>query len=276
MKTILLPIEQHRYMASAFHTAKLVADRFGSRVSAIALKPTIVDFIAPDPVVVVLPQHEEPDFDAEIKAREIFDSLCAKHGVSATPSATGARFEWKGTPSIDAVSIGAFGRVHDITILARPGVGRNEPRMSTLEAALFESGRPVLMSPPEPPSTLGEHILIHWNASMESARALTASLFFLRTAKRVTIMEPVTDVELFPSAAELQDYFLQHDIKAEISTVNARGKNQGQLAIEECVRLGCDMILKGAYTQSRLRQMIFGGATNQLIQSSPVPVLFRH
>ena len=276
MKTILLPIETHRYMDSVFQTAKLTAERFGSRVSGIALKPNIVDFIAPDPVVVVLPQPDEPDTDTEEKAREAFNAMCAAHGVSDTSGTDGARFVWREAPSIDAISVGAYGRVHDVTVLGRPGVGRNEPRMSTLEAALFESGRPVLMAPPEPPSTIGEHILIHWNASMESARALTASLMFLRAAKQVTIMEPQTDVELFPAASDLQDYFQQHDVKADVTTVNARNKNQGQLAIDECRRLGCDLIIKGAYTQSRLRQMIFGGATNQLIQASPVPVMFRH
>ncbi len=276
MKTILLPVEQHRYMESVFKTAYLAANLFGSRVSAISLKPNIVDFIAPDPVVVVLPQPEEQDEDTEQEARQTFDALCTAHGVSDQKNESGARFVWKGSASIDAISIGAYGRVHDITILGRPGIGRNEPRMSTLEAALFESGRPVLMAPPTPPSTLGQHILIHWNASMESARALTASMYFLRAAKQVTILAPQTDTELFPPATDLQEYFAEHDIKADIDTVNARGKNQGQLAIEESERLGCDLILKGAYTQSRLRQMIFGGATNQLIQASPVPVLFRH
>ncbi|MFM1816479.1 MAG: hypothetical protein RLZ98_3174 [Pseudomonadota bacterium] len=263
-------------MDSVFKTAKLTAERFGSRVTGIALKPNIVDFIAPDPVVVVLPQPDEPDFDSEAAGREAFDRMCAENGVSATPNAHGARFIWRSQPSVDAISIGAYGRVHDVTILGRPGVGRNEPRMSTLEAALFESGRPVLMAPPEAPSTIGEHILIHWNASLESARALTASLMFLRAARQVSILEPKTDIELFPPATDLQDYFAEHEVKADIVTVNARGKNQGQIAIDECRRLGCDMILKGAYTQSRLRQMFFGGATNQLIQSSPVPVLFRH
>lgn len=276
MKTILLPVEQHLYMDSVFQTAKLIADRFGSRVSCISLKPNIVDFIAPDPVVVVLPQPDEPDVDSELRARDTYEALCNKFGVSETPSSTGARFAWRGSPAIEATSIGALGRVHDITVLGRPGVGRNEPRMSNLESALFESGRPVMMAPPQPPATLGEHILVHWNASLESARALTASLFFLRTAKQVTILEPKTDVDLYPPATDLQDYFTQHEIKADIVTVNARGKNQGQIAIEECRKLGCDMILKGAYTQSRLRQMIFGGATNHLLQASPVPILFRH
>src|SRR5919112_484288 len=62
-------------------------------------------------------------------------------------------------------------RVFDVTVLARPTSGHAEPSMATLEAVLFESGRPILIAPPTPPTKLGDTIAIAWNGSTETARA---------------------------------------------------------------------------------------------------------
>ncbi len=276
MKAILLPVEPSSVMASAFETAYLLANRFGARVDGIALRPSVIDFIAPDPVVVVLPQPQWNEEEAGKAALGLFESFVEQRGLkSKAAGGQGASFNWTGAPPIDDAGLGARGRLYDTTVLGRPGVGRAEPRMTTLESALFESGRPIIMAPPKPPKSFGTNVLIHWNASTETSRAVAAALPLLKAAERVTALTVEGAPMQGPKARELLGFLAVHGIRASEITSRASSR-PGETILTEATRLGCDLLIKGAYTQSRLRQMIFGGATNHILQAAELPVLFAH
>ena len=46
--------------------------------------------------------------------------------------------------------------------------------------------------------------------------------------------------------------------------------------LAEATAVGADLLIKGAYTQSRLRQMIFGGATSHILANAMLPVFMAH
>ncbi len=270
MKSILLPVESNTTIDSAFAIADILASRFAAQVEAITLKPSIVDFIAPDPVVVVLPQPNYSEEDIVNEARRRFDAFTTERGSRSV-------FRWSGRPAIDDTGLAALSRVYDITIVGRPGVGRSEPRMTTLEAALFESGRPVLMAPPMPPDDLGTNILIHWNASTETARVIYDALELLRAADTVTLLTVEGNMAPGPEAADMVAYLATHGVQANEAFVRPPSRaHAGETILAEARRLGADLLLKGAYTQSRLKQMIFGGATQHILQSSHIPVILSH
>jgi nucleotide-binding universal stress UspA family protein len=275
MKAILLPVEPSSVMASVFETAYLLASRFGARVDGIALRPSVIDFIAPDPVVVVLPQPQWNEEEAGKTARSLFDGFVERRGLGKKAGESAATFNWTGAPPIDDAGLGALGRLYDVTVLGRPGVGRTEPRMTTLESALFESGRPIIMAPPAAPASLGTNVLIHWNASTETSRAIAAALRLLKKAERVTVLTVEGAPMQGPKARELLGFLAGHGIRANEITSRASSR-PGEAILTEARRLGCDLLVKGAYTQSRLRQMIFGGATSHILQSAELPVLFAH
>ena len=269
MKSILLPVESSTGIDSAFAVAGLLASRFDGEVECITLKPSVVDFIAPDPVVVVLPQAAYSEADAIKSAREQFAACAA--------GANGDRFRWSGRQPIDDAGLASLSRVFDITVVGRPGVGRNEPRMTTLEAALFESGRPILMAPPKAPRTIGTNVLVHWNASTETARVLLDALRVLKRADRVTLLTVEGNMVPGPKPADMLGYLAQHGIKGgEAYTKPAAKGGAGAAILAEASKIGADLILKGAYTQSRLKQMIFGGATQHILQASEIPVMLSH
>jgi nucleotide-binding universal stress UspA family protein len=275
MKAILLPVEPSSVMASVFETTYLLASRFGARVDGIALRPSVIDFIAPDPVVVVLPQPQWNEEEAGKTARSLFDDFLERRGLGQKAGESAARFNWTGAPPIDDAGLGALGRLYDVTVLGRPGVGRTEPRMTTLESALFESGRPIIMAPPAAPTSLGTNVLVHWNASTETSRAIAAALRLLKRAERVTVLTVEGAPMQGPKARELLGFLAAHGIRADEITSRASSR-PGEAVLTEARRLGCDLLVKGAYTQSRLRQMIFGGATSHILQSAELPVLFAH
>ncbi len=148
--------------------------------------------------------------------------------------------------------------------------------MVTLESALFDSGRPVLIAPPASPRSLGRNVLIAWNRSTEQARTTAFAMPLLRGAEKVTICTVEGGTVAGPSGEQLARSLQMNGIAAETITLPAGKRNAGEVILAKAEELGCDLVVKGAYTQSRLRQMIFGGATRHILAKATVPVLMAH
>jgi nucleotide-binding universal stress UspA family protein len=148
--------------------------------------------------------------------------------------------------------------------------------MTAIESALFDSGRPVLMAPPSAPATLGETVLIHWNASTETARCMLFAMPILKKAKRVALIAVEGAIVPGPSIKDAVGYLGANGIAATDKTVTGRGLRPGEVILSEAAAQGADLLIKGAYTQSRLRQMIFGGATSHILSAAELPVFFAH
>jgi nucleotide-binding universal stress UspA family protein len=275
MKSILLPVEPHDRMPAAMETAWLLAERFGASVDGVALRPSLVDFVVPDPMgalVVQPPPHDESE--ATARAHREFDRFASTRTAAA--GAVCPAFRWRGGVTVDDATLGSLGRLYDATVVGRPGTGRNDPRMTSLESALFESGRPIIVAPPQPGRTLGKSALIHWNASTETARVIAFALPLLKMAEKVAIIVIEGAVQPGPSAAELAESLRAHGITATVTTSRPGSRNPGEVILDHARQLGCDLLVKGAYTQSRLKQMIFGGATNHILSYTHIPTIMAH
>jgi len=148
--------------------------------------------------------------------------------------------------------------------------------MSAIEAGLFETGRPVLVAPPSPPRRIGENILIAWNCSTEQARATALAMPLLQKASRVTVLTVEGGTVPGPTGEQLARHLARNGVPCEPVTVTPDGRSTGEVILANAASLGCDLLIKGAYTQSRLRQMIFGGATRHILANATLPVLMAH
>jgi hypothetical protein len=74
--------------------------------------------------------------------------------------------------------VDSHGRLFDLIVFGGPGHTPKGLRMSTLEAALFETGRPVLIAPPSPRAQMGTNALVAWNCSTEQARTILSQCRF--------------------------------------------------------------------------------------------------
>ena len=156
------------------------------------------------------------------------------------------------------------GRAHD-------GAGLHD---KAIEAGLFESGRPILIAPPQAPERIGNDILVAWNCSTEQARTTALAMPLLRTAERVTVLHVEGGAAVpGPSAEQATRYLQRNGVPATVQTVGLEGRTTGEAILATAGSLGCDLLVKGAYTQSRLRQMIFGGATRHILAHATLPVL---
>jgi nucleotide-binding universal stress UspA family protein len=272
MKSILLPVDQSEQMASALETSRLLANLFEGTVEGVALRPAFAEIVAPDPIVAVtIPPADWSETEFCRAVRQTFDAFAAAHPADQSNS---ARFRWRGGSAIEDSALGSLARVYDVTVLSRPG--NRGARMSALEAALFDSGHPVLMAPPVTPKSFGENILIHWNASTETARVILLALPILRKAKRVVLLSVEGHMQPGPSSKDAVGYLEANGITATEKSVVPRSGRQGEAILAEARAQGADLLIKGAYTQSRLRQMIFGGATSHILGAAELPVFFAH
>jgi nucleotide-binding universal stress UspA family protein len=143
--------------------------------------------------------------------------------------------------------------------------------------ALFESGRPLLLCPPSPPGHIGTNVLIAWNGSTEQARAIALAMPLLERAERVIVLTVTGGTGVpGPSAEQMIKYLQRNEVPAEPLTVALDGKNTGEAILAAAQTSACDLLIKGAFTQSRLRQMIFGGATQHVMAAATLPVLLAH
>lgn len=278
MKTILVPNASHDLMRSVLETALLVARPFESYIEGFALRPLITEYIPVDMVGgLTWTRDDAVDADTAEVARQAFEDFMVSRGVPAfTPGAPSLAYGWtEDAPAGDAF-VSSHARVFDVTVLGRPTSGQPEPSMATLEAVLFESGRPILIAPPTPPSRLGETIVIAWNGSTETARATAFAKPLLRRAARVVVLTVEGGSVPGPTGERLAWSLRLDGIAAEATTVGRDRRSTGEALLRTTLSLGADLLIKGAYTQSRLRQMIFGGTTLHVLAEATLPVFMAH
>jgi nucleotide-binding universal stress UspA family protein len=276
MKTILVPTEKSDLMNSTLETALLFARRFGSYVEGFALRAAISDFVAADLIVAdAWAVAETRDAELAKEARTLFETFMQAHGVPQQGS-DGVSYGWTEADTARDAFVGSYGRVFDLIVFGRPGSYPAGSSMAAVEAALFESGRPILIAPPTAPTKLGDNIVIAWNRSTETARCTAFAMPLLHQAKKVTVLTVEGGMVPGPEGHELARHLQRNGIAADSVSVGSGGKNAGEMMLQKAAELGCDLMIKGAYTQSRLRQMIFGGATSHILAKTTMPVFMAH
>ncbi len=278
MKTILVPTEPHDLMTSTLETALLLARRFDSYIEGFALRPAIDNFVAMDPISgMAMATVKQRDAESATQAQGLFEGFMQANQLprSLEPKAALSWNWFDAAPDGDDF-VGSYGRVFDAIVLGRPGDDPQGPRMITLEAALFESGRPVLIAPSAPPRRMGENVMIAWNCSTEQARATAFAMPLLRHAAKVTVLTVEGGTVPGPSGAQMARSLQLNGIPAEAITLKPERRSAGEVILARAQELGCDLLIKGAYTQSRLRQMIFGGTTRHILAHAALPVLMAH
>lgn len=277
-KTILVPIEQHDLMSSTLSTALLLARQFDSYIEGFALRVAIpTAFALGDVGPLLIPALEQEIAENEKRSRSLFESFMQEHGVPCGTATKGLASAWLQNAPEGDYFVGSHGRLFDVIVLARPGRDPKGPRMTTLEAALFESGRPVLIAPSSPKSQIGTNVLIAWNCSTEQARATAFAMPILKRANRVIVLTVEGGAAVpGPTGQQLCRYLQLNEVPAKPLTVPLEGRLTGEVILFHAKALGCDLLIKGAYTQSRLRQMIFGGTTRYILSNTDIPVLMAH
>jgi nucleotide-binding universal stress UspA family protein len=285
MRGLLVHVDEHRALQSVLSCALLTAKRFNAQMDGLHARPGAPRIIPVAPGGAFIPASEivedleRADRDLDRQLRERFETFMREHGVAAVGSVLpGAEVAaaWRDDGLAGYEALGGLGRAYDLIVVGRPLPGAAVPSMSALEAALFESGRPILIAPPTPPQRLGEVVVVAWNGSTETARTIALAMPFLSQAETVVVLSVEEGMVPGPSGAEIAQGLVRNGIAARTQQIRAGDRSTGAAILEECAAQGADLLLKGAYTHSRLRQMIFGGATSHILGNAELPVIMAH
>lgn len=173
--------------------------------------------------------------------------------------------------------VGMRARYCDLVVLNRPyGENATPDAEAVTEAALFEGTAPVLIVPEELQEPFGKRILIAWNQSNEAMAAVRRALPLLEAAESVEI----TVVDPSPNGPERSDpggalgqMLTRHGVNTEIAVLARTQPLISDILNRRAMEIGADMIVMGAYSHSRFRQAILGGATRNMLEKAEVPVL---
>jgi nucleotide-binding universal stress UspA family protein len=283
--SILVPLEESEILPSVLSTALIFARRYDSYIEGLCIRPTLAGAVAVgfEGGAAALSGTEE-QFEHEQRARasrlhEEFQAFITSNSIPAPqPGEAHMSAQWV---EDEASGIGVFGqraRVFDLTVVGRPMPGSMTPAMNTLETVLFESGRPILIAPPTAPAEIGKHIVVAWNGGTETARAIAFAKPLLREAEKITVLAVEGAMQPGPTAEDVSLNLARDNVPVDVREVPGRrsAAEAGRITLAETGELGGDMLVKGGYTQSRLRQMIFGGATSEILASAEMPVFMAH
>jgi len=205
-----------------------------------------------------------------------FEAAAAREGVSAEhrlleASVAGA-----------ANRFGAIAGCFDLAVAGQtdPGrPGRTVADALMIEAALFESGRPVVVVPYIRKTGLKlARVLVCWDASRSAARAIADAMPFLRRAEAVEIVM-VSGGKAAPDevpGADIGEHLARHDLAVEVKHLVADDVDVPNAIQSYAADCAADFIVMGGYGHSRLRELILGGATRGILESMTVPVLMSH
>lgn len=215
------------------------------------------------------------------KAREQFEDCVSKFSAVETehPSASGYSTTWKEVSGREDEMVAQYGRMVDLILVSRPDANTEVGHTLVLNAALFDTGRPALVVPPNGISGsegIGKKIVISWNGSPQSARAVSSALPLLKNADDVSVFTIESSTTPAVASAGMTDYMAYHGVNASLHTLTGSGTSVGEALLKEVKSLGADMVVMGAYTHSRMRQLILGGVTRHVLEEATVPLFMAH
>jgi nucleotide-binding universal stress UspA family protein len=279
MKTILVPIQNIAIMTSTLEAAARLAQRTGAYVEGFPLRFGISQYVAAELAAgISLDSYHAKSEEELAEMHRLFEAFMLKHDIPrATAGSSRPCFGWLETAPEGEDFVGSYGRAFDVIAMTRSDIESAGPHRRAIESALFESGRPVLLVPLDPPRSIATNIMIHWNGSTEQARVNAFAMPLLRLAERVTVLTVIGGQEVpGPSADQIVRQLLYNDIAAQLVSVELEDRDTGEAVLDAARAQGCDLLIKGAFTRNRLRQMIFGGATSYIMEHADLPVLMAH
>lgn len=284
-KTILVQLTGHPSDESALETAFLVARLFDSHLECLHIAPdwrakaaraAVHDVSGP-----IVSQDFFADFEQEMKATRWLARLhlaefCKRRQLSESnskPPSGRVSVTWREISSGPSRTILHETRFYDLVVLA------GEDGIDDLGSLILNAGRPVLVAPRQAPENLAPTIAIAWKETAESARAIVAALPLLAKADRILVLS-VEDgrgsAATMESAERVAQQLRWHGLNTEAIYVNPGDRTVGEEIVKSAHDNKADLIVSGGYGHSRLRELVLGGVTRDLLHESPVPVLFFH
>lgn len=276
LKDLFVHVNSSKHAGKRIDLAIRLAETFDAHLIGLY---TVPEFNVPAYVAAQLPAEVLTAQHALLEkgknaAKAAFEERMRKAGVE---------WEWRAADGDPGEMAALHARYADLAVVGQNDPEEDVPELESdvPERVVLESGRPTLIVPyagkfPK----LGERVLVAWNGSAQATRAVNDALPLIARAKRVTILAinpaggPAGHGEV--PGADIALHLARHGIKAEASHVFADDIDVGDMILSRASDDGADMIVMGAYGHTRVRELVLGGATRDILRHMTVPVLMAH
>jgi hypothetical protein len=288
LKVVLSAVTGREADVATLDVAAAIARRFDAHVEVMHVRSDprdAIPFLGEGASGVLIEQimtaAERDAGSRSSKAQTAFENWRAGSGLKLAMrpgEESGPTVAWREETGTEDECMVRRGRVADVIVVGRPPA--DDSGMSTVlfETALFDTGRPVLLAPPTLPpghSVVGSPATILWTTGAEAARAVIAAIPLLTAASRVQIIS-LNHSGKIADAAGLVDYLAWHGVKAEVAEPLLVTPPAGAELLTRLQSGGTGMLVMGAYTQNRLRQLVYGSITKHVLMHADLPVLMAH
>ncbi len=262
---ILAVLDRPQTAQPVLAAASLVAGRMGgARIDALHLRHQALDGFMPTEDVMTRHREQDVEGAAARKSavlREAFDAWQRRGGAGTWREVAGE------AARVIAVEVAGAGLV----VIGHGGGQPSSDARQAIHACLFDARLPTLIVPEAVPASIGRHVAVAWKPSEAADRAVASALKLLR-AEQVTVLMETGDGDHATAPATL----LQAGSPVTTHRFQARGRQVGDALLEEARVVGADVLVMGAYTQSRLAERVLGGATREVLAAADLPVLMHH
>lgn len=282
IRTILAPLYDDAVDALILETSARLSAKFGAHVESLHMRVpenmthgiinSRIDARHVRPLLEALSHQIERD---EQQAKEAFERVMAAFNIAISddpgvlPSAS-----WHATTDDPVEKLSHYGGAFDLIVTGHPSLSSETAKSAKiLDAAIFNSARPVLLMSKETSATVGDVVLLAWNRGIPAGRALFAALPFLTTAKRVVVLTVMTGAKQGPEPEDITSMLAWHGVTAEVRKVPPSAGAVADIITQEATDIGADLLVTGAYSQSRIRERVLGGVTSALMSKAQLPVL---
>jgi len=284
MQVIFVPVADRPECAQALQTAFDLAQQLGANLCGCHIRPhSYSDISLPsgldttdvyDAAWEATWKGKKPS-KSNADAKELFAKIANQwqYKLIKKPGSTPGAMWLEKVGSPDKL-LSIMGPVSDLIIVSRPAARGGKLARQFMLAAVLNSSRPVLVLPQSGKPVIGKRISIAWNQSTQAAQAVAAAMPLLRLADQVSIITCGAERGVGPKSTQLATYLRFWGVKAE--RVSVRGSDDSKALMKAYRESQSDLLVMGAYSRGKLRQLIFGGVTEFMLHRANIPVLMLH
>ncbi|MCW3477112.1 universal stress protein [Limobrevibacterium gyesilva] len=286
-KHVLVPATGADSDKAVFETALLAARPFGAHLEFLHVRVDVTDVVVAmtaggigggGAIQSVIDRLEAENKALEQKAWQAFSSFCAEAGIATGGSApgTGLCADLVVETGNEAQWLAEYGRFADLVVVGRTRNGE-DVALDVLEAALMDTGKPLLIAAAQAQAALPGTVAIAWKDSPEAARAVSAAMPMIEAAERVVIISVEEDEQTKEETSErLQRALRWHNANTSVQHLARNGRPAVEVLLGAAAGVGANLLVMGGYSHSRLREVVFGGFTQRILRGADLPVLMAH
>jgi hypothetical protein len=281
IRNILVPVFQGIPFQGQLDAALQLGRKEPVHINAVFIRPDPATLVAimPDILIargITIDNIEDEGRDAEAKAKATFEAWRLENDVPVgNADLRVCNASWQARVASVETAIIDAGRLSDLILLSRPDSFETATQRA-FDAAVFETGRPTLILPKSTSGDLLNHVMIAWNSSIEATRAVAGAMPILLQAKHVSIFTAPAHTDEAIRDLYLGEQLAWHGIRSRYLSPNTDADSVGAALLEAVRAERATMIVMGAYTHSRVREMLLGGVTRHVLRHADIPLLMMH